>query len=244
MRLEILYLDADLVAVNKPSGLLVHRSLIDRHATEFAMQLTRDQIGMDVFPVHRLDRPTSGVLVFALSSEMARAMGEAFASHRVRKIYRAVVRGWAPETATIDHPLKEELDSKSDAKALKDKPAQSALTYVRRLATIEIDKFVDKYPTSRYSLVEAEPATGRKHQIRRHLSHLGHPVIGDIAHGKGAHNRFFEQEFKIRRLLLACVAMEFAHPRTGQKLEIRAPLSPDFHELIVKLGWEEANAKA
>lgn len=244
MTLEVLYQDEDLVAVNKPSGLLVHRSLIDRHATEFALQLTRDQIGQEVFPVHRLDRPTSGVLLFALSSGMAKEMGEAFRLNQIQKFYRAVVRGWAPENVLVDHPLIEELDRKSDTMAAKNKMAQSARTRVRKLASIEIEKFVDKYPTSRYSLVEAQPETGRKHQIRRHLNHIGHPIIGDVTHGKGAHNRFFEQEFKIRRLLLACVKMEFPHPRTRAKVSIKASLSPDFQRLVAELGWKEANAEA
>jgi tRNA pseudouridine65 synthase len=239
MSLPILFQDDDLVAIHKPSGLLVHRSLIDRHAEEFAMQMTRDQIGRQVFPVHRLDRPTSGVLLFALSKESARAMSQAFSSARVKKTYRAIVRGWAPDEALVDHPLKEILDRKSDKMAALDKPAQEARTHVRRLAQVEIDKAVDKYPTTRYSYVEARPETGRKHQIRRHMNHLGHPIVGDVAFGKGVHNRFFESEFQSRRLLLACVGLEFAHPRTGEKVHIESALAPEFQAVVERLGWRD-----
>ena len=243
MHIPILYQDADYVVVSKPAGLLVHRSLLDRGETQFAMQLVRDQIGQHVFPVHRLDRPTSGALIFALSSGAARLMSEEFSARRVAKTYWAVVRGVPPASVRVDYPLREELDAMTDV--ISEKDAQSAVTEVWLLGSVELPFAVDRYPTSRYSLVEARPWTGRKHQIRRHLRHLGHPIVGDITHGVGKHNRFFEEHFKIRRLLLASVAVSFAHPVSGEMISVRAPLAEDFCRLLVAMGWSEhATAQA
>lgn len=239
MPLPILFQDEHLVVVNKSSGLLVHRSAIDRHATEFALQTVRDQIGRSVYPVHRLDRATSGALIFALSSEMARVLSEQFSSGQVTKKYLAIVRGIPGEDILLDYPLKEELDAKSDRMARKDKPAQPAVTAFSTLASYEFPVRVDKYPTSRYALVRAEPRTGRKHQIRRHLHHLGHPIIGDVTYGSGKHNRFFRESFQIQRLFLACTEMSFVHPATARPLAVRAPLADDYASVVWKLGWEK-----
>jgi tRNA pseudouridine65 synthase len=239
--LPILYQDQDLIVVNKYSGLLVHRSAIDAKAEEFAVQMLRDQLGQKVYPVHRLDRPTSGALVFAFSSESARHLSQEFSEGRVKKTYLAVVRGVSPSEVIIDYPLKEELDKLADKKAREDKPAQNAITQISTLASIEIPIAVDKFPTSRYSLVKAVPKTGRKHQIRRHLRHLGHPIIGDVSHGSGKHNRFFRDHFQIPRLLLACTEISFLHPKENTFIRVQAPLSEDFKNLIEKLGWGHAH---
>lgn len=236
--LPILFQDDDLVVINKPSGLLVHRSAIDRQATEFALQMVRDQLGQRVYPVHRLDRPTSGALIFAFSSAGARHLATEFSEGRVAKTYLAVVRGTPPEEATIDYPLQEELDAKADTWARTDKPSQPAVTVISTVATIEFPVKVDKYPSSRYALVKAQPKTGRKHQIRRHLRHLGHPIIGDVAHGSGKHNRFFRETFQIHRLLLACTELSFLHPRENRIMNVKAPLSEEFQALVEKVGWK------
>ncbi len=238
MPLPILYQDAHLIVVNKPSGLLVHRSAIDRSAREFALQTVRDQVGMTVYPVHRLDRATSGALIFALSSEVARALSKKFAEGQVIKKYLAIVRGIPPKEVRLNYALKEKLDAKSDAMARKNKPPQSAITIVSTLDSYEFPVRVDKYPTSRYSLVGAQPLTGRKHQIRRHLHHLGHPIIGDVAYGSGKHNRFFRELFNTRRLFLACVEVSFVHPKSDKLLRVLAPLAEDFSGVIQRLGWE------
>lgn len=235
--LPILYQDDDLVVINKPSGLLVHRSAIDRQATEFALQMVRDQLGKRVYPVHRLDRPTSGALVFAFSSAGARQLATEFSEGRVAKTYLAIVRGTPPDEAIIDYALQEELDAKADAWARTDKPSQPAVTVISTLATIEFPVKVDKYPSSRYALVKAQPKTGRKHQIRRHLRHMGHPIIGDVAHGSGKHNRFFRETFQINRLLLACTELSFLHPRAHKMMIVKAPLSEDFQALVERMGW-------
>jgi tRNA pseudouridine65 synthase len=217
---------------------MVHRSALDRHAQEFALQTVRDQLGQKVFPVHRLDRPTSGALVFALSSESARHLSFEFSEGRVEKTYIAVVRGTPPEDSIIDYPLKEELDAKADSIARADKGPQRAVTQVSRLASIEFPMMVDKFPTARYSLVRAQPKTGRKHQIRRHLRHLGHPIIGDVVHGSGKHNRFFRETFQVNRLLLACTRISFQHPTQNKIISVKAPLADDFHGLLEKFAWQ------
>lgn len=237
--LEIVYADDHLVAVNKPPGLLTHRSAIDRHETRFALQLLRDQLGRRVFPVHRLDKPTSGVLLFALSSQDARQLSEHFASRMVQKQYLAVVRGICPDEGVITHPLREKLDKMTDGQAARNKPPQAAETQYRRLGQVELAVSVDRYPSTRYSLVHLEPTTGRKHQLRRHMKHLGHPVIGDSTHGKGVHNRFFASRFECRRLLLACTAITLEHPMTQRPLTIRARPGKAFEHILSEFGWHK-----
>ena len=239
MTLSIIYQDEHFVAINKPSGLLVHRSWMDSHETRFALQMTRDLVGQHVYPVHRLDKPTSGVLLFALNPEAARLVSEQFSAHSISKKYLAIVRGYAPERQTIDYPLKEQLDKIADKSANKNKEAQTAITHITRLAICELPYAVDKYPCSRYSLIVAEPETGRKHQIRRHLKHISHPIIGDAKHGKSSHNRFFTSHFDSHRLLLAATELSFFQPYHKKQLCIKAALSEEFRRVISRLGWDE-----
>ncbi|GGY71109.1 tRNA pseudouridine synthase C [Cellvibrio zantedeschiae] len=238
-QLDIIYRDEYLVAINKPSGLLVHRSMIDRHETRFAMQMLRDQIGQHVFPVHRLDKPTSGVLVFALNAEMAALMGNIFSEHYLQKTYVAIVRGIAPEHLLLDYPIIEELDKYTDQKARTPEP-KPAITEFFRLAEVSLPYAIDKYPESRYSLVKCLPRTGRKHQIRRHLKHISHPIIGDAKHGKGNHNRFFQKTFNANRLLLAATELRFIHPIYNTDLKLVAPLDKTMAQLIQRFAWYNA----
>ncbi len=233
-RLPILYADEHLVVVNKPSGLLVHRSPIDRHERRFAVQLLRDQFGRRVFPVHRLDKGTSGALVFALDRETAAKLATDFANQRVTKTYLAVVRGWPAECGEIDHPLEAVPDAYAPVAESGPKPAR---TRFRRLGTVELPCRVDRYPTSRYALLELEPDTGRRHQLRRHLAHVSHPIIGDSTYGKGRHNRLFAERYGVRRLLLACVRLAFDHPATGQRIEVVADPGTEFALLASRFGW-------
>lgn len=230
--LDVIHHDTHLVAINKPSGLLVHRSLIDRHETRFAIQMTRDQIGQKVYPVHRLDKPTSGVLLFALDSETARLLTEQFTAGQVRKTYLAIVRGHTAESGCIDHPLREELDALADANATQDKPAQPAVTHYQRLLAFELPFAVDRYPSSRYSLLELQPKTGRKHQLRRHMKHISHHLLGDTTHGNGKHNQFFRQQFACQRLLLHAARLQCIHPHSGMPLILDAPLPADFAQVV------------
>ncbi len=233
--LTVLYRDDRIVVVDKPSGLLVHRSPIDRHETRFAVQMLRDQLGRRVYPVHRLDKGTSGALVFALDRETAAALAGAFAGREVIKTYLAVVRGWPEESGTIDHELAAIRDEYSLPATADAKPA---VTHFRRLATVELPVRVDRYPTSRYALVELQPETGRRHQLRRHLAHVSHPIIGDSTYGKGRHNRLFAERYGVRRLLLACTRLGFAHPDDGRRVDITAPPGEDFDALARSFGWE------
>jgi tRNA pseudouridine65 synthase len=240
-RLPILHADEHLVVVNKPSGLLVHRSPIDRHERRFAVQMLRDQLGRRVYPVHRLDKGTSGALVFALDRETAATLAADFANQRIGKTYLAVVRGWPAESGEIDHPLEAVPDAYSPTAERGPKPAR---TRFRRLGTIELPHHVDRYPTSRYALVELEPDTGRRHQLRRHLAHASHPIVGDSTYGKGRHNRLFAELFGVQRLLLACIRLEFAHPASGQRIDVAADPGPEFDRLASEFGWAGGSDRA
>ncbi|MRR54418.1 MAG: pseudouridylate synthase [Deltaproteobacteria bacterium] len=237
-RLEILYRDDHFVAVNKPAGLLVHRSDLDRHETEFALQLVRNQLGCHVYPVHRLDRPTSGVLLFALSPEAARRSGEAFDTDTVRKTYLAVVRGVTEAEARIDYPLLELPERYETKSSAAQSDAKEALTNFRRLALVELPLPLGKFPTVRYSLLEVRPGSGRRHQIRRHLKHVFHPIIGDTTYGEGRHNRLFRNEFGCSRMLLHAVELAFPDPWSGATVTINAPLDQEFSSVIRQLGWQ------
>lgn len=238
--LGLLYQDEHLVAVDKPTGLLVHRSAIDRHETRYALQLLRDRLGRRVYPVHRMDKPTSGVLLFALHAEAARRLVGLFSERGVEKTYLAVVRGYTAEAAVIDYPLNEQLDRATDAAADPGKPAQTAVTAYRRLAVAELPYPVGRYPSARYSLIEVRPHTGRKHQIRRHMKHVFHPLIGDTSHGDGRHNHFFREHLDCHRLLLAATRLIFTHPYGGGRVDIRAPLDAEFNAVLEKLDWRAA----
>jgi len=235
--LEIIYQDEWLVAVNKPSGWLVHRSWLDRHETVFVMQTVRDQIGKHVFTVHRLDRPTSGVLLMALSSEVAHLLSQQFENHQIQKRYHAVTRGWLENEALLDYPLVEELDKIADKKATQNKDPQPAVTHYRGMATVEMPVPVGRYPTARYSLVELEPKTGRKHQLRRHMSHLRHPIIGDSKHGDLRQNRGAAEHFGCERLMLHASQLSLTHPITGEALCLRASLDDTWMQMMSQFGW-------
>lgn len=226
--LEILYQDEFLVAVNKPAGMLVHRSWLDKHETQFVMQTLRDQIGQHVFPIHRLDRPTSGVLLFALNSEIAKQMCLQFENKQVEKCYLAVVRGYLRGCDRIDYPLKPKLDKIADKFATTEKEAQTAISDYQSLATMELPFAVGKHQTARYSLVRLIPHTGRKHQLRRHLKHIFHPIIGDTQYGDLHQNRAFADYFSVDRLLLHSEKLSLFHPVSQQKLEISASLDQNF----------------
>jgi tRNA pseudouridine65 synthase len=235
--LPILYRDERLIVVDKPSGLLVHRSPIDRHETRFALQLLRDQLGQRVYTIHRLDKGTSGVLAFGLDPDTAREYSALFAQREVVKTYVALVRGWPEAEGVIERPLAAVEDERSGPQDMRPREAQTAY---RRIATFELPVRVDRYPTSRYALVELNPHTGRRHQLRRHLSGASHPIVGDSTYGKGSHNRLFRELFGVQRLLLACTRLEL--PALGEcgALRIEAPLAPEFAALLTHLAARSA----
>jgi tRNA pseudouridine65 synthase len=213
--LPFLYQDGCLLAVGKPAGLAVHRGMAQDRT--FALQLVRDRIGRHVHAVHRLDRATSGVLLFALDPDTAGRMQERFAGGQVEKRYLALVRGVPPESGVIDHPIPRDVDG----------PRVPAATEFRRLAVFE-----------RYALLEARPRTGRRHQIRRHLKHISHPLIGDVRYGKGEHNRLFRERFGLHRLALHAWELAFEHPETGEAVRILAPLPEDLAGPLRAMGME------
>jgi tRNA pseudouridine65 synthase len=226
-----IYRDRWLLVVHKPAGLLVHRSPIDRHETEFALQYARALNGGEhVYPVHRLDRPTSGVLVFARDPQTASSLGKTMMAGAVHKTYLAMVRGWTPEQGVIDHPLREEPEDRR--RKGEPQPVREACTRYRRLATTEIPVAIEGHPSSRYSLIALYPETGRKHQLRRHMKHISHPIIGDANHGRGRHNRYFAERFGHGRLMLAAIGMKFLHPVTGVPLQLKAEPEASFLQVL------------
>ena len=235
--LEIIYQDEYIVAVNKPAGMLVHRSWLDKHETQFVMQTLRDQIGQHVFPLHRLDRPTSGVLIFALSSEVASQVMPMFANHEMEKTYHAIVRGWILEEGRLDYALKVELDKIADKHASKEKEPQEAVTDYKPLAQVEVPHSTGRFPTTRYCLMEMKPLTGRKHQLRRHMAHLRHPIVGDTTHGDGKHNKLFRDVYDSHRLLLHASSLTFVHPFTEQTLTIEARVDETWQKLCEEFNW-------
>jgi tRNA pseudouridine65 synthase len=224
---KILHQDDDLVAINKPEQMLVHRSPISRDEV-FVLQRLRDQLGQRVYTVHRLDRPTSGVLVFALHPRAATAMARQFETGKAHKRYLAIVRGYTEVQGEIDYPLESE-----DGRGL-----QVAVTRYLRLGTVELKIPVGRYPVARYSLLEVWPRTGRRHQIRRHFKHIFHPLVGDTSYGEGRHNRLFRENFGMERLLLHASDLSLRHPSTGEALNLHAPLPEPFSSLLQRLGWE------
>jgi tRNA pseudouridine65 synthase len=233
MALTLLFRDRHYVAVHKPPNLLVHRSWLASREQRFLLQELRDQIGQRVYPVHRLDRATDGVMIFGLDAAAAKALAGSFEERRVEKLYWAIVRGWAPPQGRIEHPVKDRDETGA---------AKPALTDYRRLAEVELPVAVDRYPTSRYSWVEVRPRTGRRHQIRQHFKHIGHPLIGDTSYGKGSHNRFFRSHYGIQRLLLMARSLSFRHPYTGDMLTIQAEPDLQWRSLCEQLGWEVPEA--
>lgn len=224
--LDIIYRDEYLIAINKPHGLLVHRSNIAADAAEFALQLLRDQIGLKVNPVHRLDRATGGALLFAFDKEIEIAMQKQFSENLVSKKYLAIVRGFTPDVEDINYPLRKENGA-----------LQEAFTSYKTLKRAEISVPLGKHDTSRYSLVAIEPTTGRMHQIRKHLSHVNHPIIGDTTHGCNKQNKLFREKWAMNTLLLHAATLSFNHPVTGVETTINATVNPEFAKTMGLLDW-------
>jgi tRNA pseudouridine65 synthase len=226
MSLEIVYRDEHLIAINKPHGLLVHRSPIAADAEQFALQILRDQVGLKVNPVHRLDRATGGVLLFAFTKEVEIAMQQAFSENLITKSYLAIVRGHTPDTEAIDYPLRKENGA-----------LQEAYTFYTTLSRAELPVPFGKHDTSRYSLIEVKPTTGRMHQIRKHLSHVNHPIIGDTTHGCNKQNKLFREKWQMATLLLHAGSLSFKHPVNGAQTTIRAAVNSEFSRVRDLMGW-------
>jgi len=224
--LEIVYQDDYLIAINKPHGLLVHRSKIADDAKEFALQLLRDQVGRHVNPTHRLDRKTGGVLLFAFDKETEIAMQKQFQESLVDKNYLAIVRGYAPAEMEIDYPLAKENGT-----------IQEAHTSFVTLQQSEIPLEIGKHPTSRYSLVKANPKTGRMHQLRKHFAHIFHPIIGDRPHGCNKQNRYFKEHLQMNTMMLHALDLTFNHPVTEEKITIKSEVQDEFKRMMALMNF-------
>ncbi|HYG37851.1 MAG TPA: pseudouridine synthase [Cytophagales bacterium] len=224
MSLEILYKDEYLIAINKPHGLLVHRSAIAKDATEFAVQSLRDQLNQKVYPTHRLDRKTSGVLLFALNEEINREMHDQFSKRLIHKKYKAIVRGYTEDEETIDYPLKKENGT-----------LQEAVTKYRTIKRTELNIPLGRHETIRYSLVEVTPITGRMHQIRKHFAHILHPIIGDRPYGCNKQNRFFKGRWNMDTMMLHADSLSFFHPVKNCQVSISAGIQAEFQAVLTKL---------
>lgn len=225
MELEILFQDEHLVAINKPHGLLVHRSLIAKDATEYALQTVRNQLNKHVYPCHRLDRKTSGVLLFALNDMLHKQVTEIFRERQINKKYLAIVRGFTNDKGTIDYALKSEKGN-----------LQEAITHYVTKDRYEIPLASGKHNSSRYSLLDVTLDTGRMHQIRRHLAHIFHPIIGDRPHGCNKQNKLWKEHFGMTTMMLHAESLSFVHPVTTKPLIISAKTSDQFNLTLSLLG--------
>ena len=226
MFLEILYEDEFLIAIHKPNGLLVHRTKIANDADEFALQLLRDQIGQKVFPAHRLDRKTSGVLLFSKDEETNRSMQIQFMDQKVSKTYKAIVRGWMDDEGTIDYALTNDSGK-----------TQNAVTNYKTLKKSEIDLPNGKFPTARFSLVELKPETGRMHQLRKHMAHVFHPIIGDRPHGCNKQNKLFKDHFAMMEMMLHAEIVVFNHPKTDEVISLQSDIQGEFKRMLKELNF-------
>ena len=222
-------MDNYLAIVNKPAGWLVHRTPLDKGETRFVLQTLRDQIGQHVWPVHRLDKGTSGVLLFALDADTARTLGQAFESGEgLQKTYRAVVRGWPADSGLIDHALKRMPDDMRTERT-EVQPAQSRFATLRHFELpLPHSQPQQGFASTRCAEVALKPLTGRRHQLRRHMKHIAHPIIGDATHGKGPLNRAVAELLGLQRLWLHAERLELPHPVSGQPLRLAAPLPGDW----------------
>lgn len=227
MTLDILFEDESLIAVHKPAGLLVHRTKIASDADEFALQIVRDQIGQKVYPAHRLDRKTSGVLLFAKDEETNRLMQIQFMEQHVSKTYKAIVRGWTDVEGTIDYALTTDSGK-----------TQDAITHYTTLRKSEIPMQNGKFSTARFSLVKLQPDTGRMHQLRKHLAHIFHPIIGDRPHGCNKQNKRFLEHFSMIEMMLHAETLRFKHPVSDKEVLIHAQIQGEFKRMMGELKLE------
>lgn len=231
--IDLVYEDEALLAVNKPAGLLVHRSAIAADERDFLLERLQAQTGTTLYLAHRLDRATSGVVLLAKSREIAGELGRQFMARSVVKTYLAVVRGWPEAEGTIDYALPDVRERS---------PRKPALTRWRLLATATVPIELGRYPEQRYALIEARPETGRYRQIRKHLHHVSHPVVGDTSHGRGDHNRLWRIHFGVHRLLLHAWRLRLSHPLAATPLTLEAPLDAVWQRVLAAMGWEGALA--
>jgi tRNA pseudouridine65 synthase len=229
MAIEILFEDEYIVVVNKPNDVLMYPSYYARNITDATLvELLNDQLQVKTSPLHRLDRKTSGVVIFGKSAEVAKAFEKLFAQHQIEKTYIAIVRGFSGNEGIIDTPIKN-----NDTGVYKD-----ALTTYKTLLTYEWDMPVTPYDKSRYSLIELTPKTGRMHQLRKHLNKINHPIIGDHKYGDRNYNKTFTKEFSFDKLLLHAKQLRFTHPFTHQEMEVNASIPENWKVVLKTFNWK------
>ncbi|MGH8498480.1 MAG: pseudouridine synthase [Methylococcales bacterium] len=226
--IEVLYRDDYIAVVNKPAGLMAHSSALARGEDDFLHDRLREQFDCKIYLIHRLDRATSGCLLIAFDNPSASALGKQFMTRDVEKNYLAICRGWPEESFTVDYDL-DGGPGKPEKK--------TAITEFKRLATAEIELASAHHESSRYALMQCTPYTGRFRQIRRHLKHLSHHLIGDTSHGDGRHNRNFRM-MGVHRMLLHAHKLVFNHPVTAKRLEVMAGLDGEFIKALQLLKME------
>lgn len=236
--IRIYFQDDNLVVIEKPAGFQVHTP------TEYAQDgkivrknnvsiLLRKQLEKNIFTVHRLDRATSGVMMFSLSSEVARLIQKKFHAREVKKTYVCLVRGWTEDAGVIDIPLAKSNDSGE---------MMEARTEYETLHRFELPHALGKYEKVRYSVVRVHPITGKLHQIRRHFKHISHPLVGDTVHGDGKHNRLWKDLLekaggKQSYLFLKAYALEMKHPITAESQQFTTRWNQTWLRMFNLIGW-------
>ncbi len=220
--MNILYEDESIIVIDKPSKMMVYPTPMAKNCHWFATKELAKLGYTKLHTIHRLDRPTSGVLLFAKNKEVARDLSLLFRENKIKKTYLCLVRGFTEKSGSIDKALKKDGDGS----------LQEAKTNYTLLNQIIVDLEISKYPQSRFSLVEVEPQTGRMHQIRRHFSHLRHPIIGDKRYGDRHYNKFIKEQYKIEDLMLHALSIEFKHPSSKELIKIETDPPTYFNELL------------
>ena len=229
MDLEIIFEDVYLLCVNKPNNMLVHHAYHSRNVADETslLRLILDKTGLKVYPIHRLDRKTSGIILLTKETTYVSKFQELFTNNEIHKTYYGVLRGHSPSSKIIDSPVKGR-----DSNVHKE-----ALTHLKTLEQITLDIPVKPYDTSRYSLVELSPKTGRMHQLRVHTNKISHPLIGDTKYGDKNHDIMFDENFGCKNLFLHAGKLEFIHPFSLEKLILKATFPKDWIGLFQKFSW-------
>ena len=230
MIVEIVHQDEHCIVVNKPNNILVHHAYHSRNKSEedSLLQLLEQQLGKKLYPIHRLDRKTSGIILLATETSYVSKFQELFTHHEIQKTYYGIVRGFAPESKVIDSPVKGR-----DADVYKE-----AETQMHTLAKIQLEIPVKPYDSSRYSLVKLLPKTGRLHQLRIHMNKISHPLLNDAKYGDKNHNLMFEEKFGWRKLFLHAASLQFQHPFTQELLSLQATFPEDWVKAFQEFSWE------
>lgn len=227
--INIIYEDEYMIVVNKPNNFLIHQSHYARNINEpTLLEFLHEQLGYQIYPAHRLDRKTSGIILLAKEKEFVKEFQALFTTNDIIKTYYAIVRGFSKTSGTIDSPVKND-----DTGVYKD-----AVTNYKTINNIALDIPVRPYDGSRYSLMKLTPSTGRMHQLRKHLNKISHPIVGDYKYGDRFHNRMFETEFNCKYLFLHAYSISFIHPITNQQMNLTADFPTDWEMLFKKFDWK------